>query len=242
MYAVHSVWVHACSDPIMCSKYVLCVLLQTPTTSGSYNLSAPLLRWSLSLEGWYGIDVPFRDEHSTVSYSLKVVWLWVSVLITINSKRMLWWALRVGLIYGYKWKNSWDSLILCSFSRIMVLGSLLSLSPNQWQVLVIPIFTSSFWVGIQCKHFVLSLWWWGSNLGYPCYVVMLPLSCTLQTLVISYKFQVIILWLPPSILVAFLSPSSIFIFLHFLLCTYTVLALLDSFRYKYAVVSTGKDL
>ena len=33
--------------------------------------------------GGYGIDVPFRDEHSTVSYSLKVVWLWVFVFVPI---------------------------------------------------------------------------------------------------------------------------------------------------------------
>lgn len=58
-------------------------------------------------------------------------------LITIYCKKKYhWWELEDALIYGYKYKDLGDSLILYPFSRIIVLGSLV-LSTRWYQAWVL---------------------------------------------------------------------------------------------------------
>lgn len=54
------------------------VFLRLYTTPGSWNLSFPSSTWSSSL-GRCDRNVPFRDEHSTVSLSTTIDQLWVYV-------------------------------------------------------------------------------------------------------------------------------------------------------------------
>lgn len=81
--------------------------MEAPTHSGSYNLSLPcsstvILRL-----------VPFRLEHSSISYFLHLDKLKVSELIAVNcKKKRLWWELRDALIYGYNNKPWGNGLIL----------------------------------------------------------------------------------------------------------------------------------
>lgn len=82
-----------------------------------------LLPWcSLSL-GETGNRYLFVAELSIVIHSLHLDWLWVSVLTAIYCKKLLWREGKVPPIYGYKDKHKEDSLMLCPFSAITVLGS-----------------------------------------------------------------------------------------------------------------------
>lgn len=74
----------------------------------------------------YNECVTFRDEHLKFSYSLHVEQLWVSVLINIYCKEMLLWGwLNKALIYGYSSMLLGVILLLCSFSRTIVVDFLL---------------------------------------------------------------------------------------------------------------------
>lgn len=65
------------------------VSLQQLTTSGSHSLS--FLHRSEPYGKGCDKDVPFRAEGFKGSHCLRVVWLWVSVWITIYCKRKLLW-------------------------------------------------------------------------------------------------------------------------------------------------------
>ena len=85
------------------------------------------LHESLNLEGQSIIKaLPFRTEFSIVSHSLHVVQSWVSVLIAIYCmKKFLSEWLSDALIYGNNNVPLGVILLLCSFTRIIVIGFLL---------------------------------------------------------------------------------------------------------------------
>lgn len=76
----------------MCAETLSCqanaTLVQSPMTSGSYDLSAPSSTMipEPKVMGC-DIDVPFGAGHSTVSHSLHVAQLWTSTLTVIYSKK-----------------------------------------------------------------------------------------------------------------------------------------------------------
>lgn len=70
--------IHMCNCPV-CAQNT--ISLKIFTTSGSYNLSISLPQWSMNLgKRWCDVDIPLKDEHSRVSYSLLHVLadLWVN--------------------------------------------------------------------------------------------------------------------------------------------------------------------
>lgn len=70
------------------------------------------------------LDLLFRNENYTISYSLHLDELSPSVLITAYYKKeLLRCGLRHALIYWYNNKSLGVYLILCSFSRAVVVGS-----------------------------------------------------------------------------------------------------------------------
>lgn len=84
---------------------------------------APLSKYSMSFKCGCNIDVLFRDEHSTVSYSLHFDQLWTSILTVIHCKKKFLSVLRAALIYRYKDKYLESNLALYPFSKIIVVGS-----------------------------------------------------------------------------------------------------------------------
>lgn len=58
---------------VMCASALVCLEMapvESPTTSGSYNLPAALPYWPLSLEESGLMDIPFRAEYVKISHSL----------------------------------------------------------------------------------------------------------------------------------------------------------------------------
>lgn len=90
----------------------------------------PLPHRSLSLEGR-----SLRKTPPCRTHSLHTVWLWVSVLISIYYRKLLWWGLSVALIYGYNNKTLKIILLLCTFSRIKAFSFPLGPQPTQGQAL-----------------------------------------------------------------------------------------------------------
>jgi hypothetical protein len=117
------------SDKVICTTALLClekVSLMLSSTPRSYNLSL-LWPWGVGV-GECGIDVLCRTEHSIGSYSVYIALFRIAVLIGINCKeKLLWLILRDALICMYSSKSLGVILILCPFSRIIALGSLLKL-------------------------------------------------------------------------------------------------------------------
>ena len=94
--------------------------------------------------------VTHRNEHSTVSYCLRVDQLLVSVLITIHFQKFLWWELRDLHIYGYSDKLLWVGTILCPFRRTIKVGPALGpvtyLATGSWAK-IMPGMSSILWNG-----------------------------------------------------------------------------------------------
>jgi hypothetical protein len=86
---------------------------------------SPLLQCFQGLE-LCNVDVPFRVDHSTVTYSQRFDQLSVSVVTVEECKaKRLWLKLKVALIYGYKHNYLEGSLVgtACPFSKITVKAS-----------------------------------------------------------------------------------------------------------------------
>jgi hypothetical protein len=99
-------------------------------------------------------DIPFRAECSKVSHSLHIIWLWVSIFIPIYCRRkLLWWWLSKTLIYEYSRMSLGVTLLLCSFSRMVVLG----IPPGPWDSQC-QVFghLSSIWNGLYLVEWVLN--------------------------------------------------------------------------------------
>lgn len=102
---------------------LLCVCKKTvSTTSDSYNLLFPLQQKSLSHEGRGMVKTSYSATYSKVSHSLKTVHLWVSVLIDIYCMKLRWWGLSNTLICECNSISLGVILLLCSFSKIQVVG------------------------------------------------------------------------------------------------------------------------
>lgn len=97
----------------LCPWHSLCELLCASTLSDSYNLSAFSSTYIPEPQG-EGFDkgTPFRAECSKVLHSL---------LIAVHCKRkLLWWGLSEGLIYGCSGMSLGVIWLLRSFSRTVV--------------------------------------------------------------------------------------------------------------------------
>lgn len=73
--------VHTCSCPAMPGRH--CFLVAIHCLRLLHSFHSPL-QLSLSFGCVCDIDVPFRNDHSTVSYSVYLEQLWASVLITAS--------------------------------------------------------------------------------------------------------------------------------------------------------------
>lgn len=111
-----------------------CVSLYSSTTYGFCSLSA---------SRGCNTDVLFKPESSTVSYSVYPGQLWVSLLVNIYCmKKLLWWRMANAEICGFKDKSLGAGLILCPFSRAIVLDFSLrayDLSSHRlWVIITLP--------------------------------------------------------------------------------------------------------
>lgn len=131
----------------------------------------PLLRYSLCLGVKpCDIDVPFMSEY-TRDTLFSVLWPVVSLVTPVHgTKTLLWWGPKIALINGYRLMNLEDSLILCQFSKILVIapppGFLARFivpditfsckmdlkSPNYWNLLCFPTFKNSIPGTIMAKN------------------------------------------------------------------------------------------
>lgn len=76
------------------------------------------------------VDVLFRAELPTVTFSLHSDQLYISVLIAVHyTNNIPWWGVRDAPIYRYREKHLEGTLLLCSFSKITVGSPLGSMKP-----------------------------------------------------------------------------------------------------------------
>lgn len=88
---------------------------------------------------WYGYYTVAENFSVTCSLCSITYWLqwWVSALAIIQqTKKSIWWDLRVSLLYRWKDRNLDDSLILFPFSKITVvdlhMGPMNFLAMSSW--------------------------------------------------------------------------------------------------------------
>lgn len=107
---------------LICFFILLCPWLLQSFHPSFYNDS-----WTLEGESVV-MYVPFRVQHFSVSYSLCLGQLCVSVLIIIYCKwKLLRWGLKDVLIYGSINQPLGLDLILCWFSKMIVLIACLAI-------------------------------------------------------------------------------------------------------------------
>lgn len=91
--------------------------LDVYTTSVSYHFSSLFQEYPFALARGVFCVCLFRDEHSTVTYSLCIGQL-KALLIAINQrKKLLWWRTRDVLIYENNSKSVGVIVIVCPLSR-----------------------------------------------------------------------------------------------------------------------------
>ena len=78
-----------CSGPIMSGKQWFLLKMFCSATIGSFCLSVCIVATLNPVGRRYDLDVPFRAEPSTMSYSLYTDHLWVSVLVAISYTKEL---------------------------------------------------------------------------------------------------------------------------------------------------------
>lgn len=82
-----------CTGPVSSSFWLLALRISLPLCWCFLNLGHKSS----------DVDVPILPEYPIVIYSLHFDQLWISVLNTVHcTKELLWWGLRVSLIYGYR--------------------------------------------------------------------------------------------------------------------------------------------
>lgn len=107
-----------------CAWVLLCLEITIPLESSitSSIFPHPLL-WTCQV-GRVSKDILFRTELSKVSHFLHIVHLWVTVLIAIYCKKLIWCGGSKALICTCVIYQ--QGSLLCSFNRIIVVGFLLS--------------------------------------------------------------------------------------------------------------------
>ena len=103
--------------------------------------------------GWKGLveNTPFMDDCSDVSHSLLIVYLWVTTLFPIYSRRKLFWRwLNKTKFYTYSRMSLEVILLLCSLNRTKMFDFFLSSSKQLSQLQGSHVLSTTWWKGPYC--------------------------------------------------------------------------------------------
>lgn len=159
---------HECNGNVLSREHWLWPLF----TSYCFHLSTPF--FSMFIKPWRGEGVNIDVQWGLSPPHWLLLWthgqLWVSLYWTLThcTVKLVWWGVRDALIDGYRNSYLGGGLMLCPFSKIIVVNSLLrstTSSKHYWSKECIPnshrIHTKTlccFQIGNKSLHIFLQLW------------------------------------------------------------------------------------